>query len=359
MSALSFDERLHRVAMAARTWRLFPNELIEAIDATVQLSTYPREEVEAQLLRIVGAFTDENMRTVLRAQAPNFDERHAPLTIAHVAAATIPGLAIESLLWGLVIGSTNFVRASRDERSVQPFVKMLLRLYPDWHSEVFVVSEIDWDTIDAAIVYGSDETVSSIQRRLPPPPRIAAFGSRSGVAIVDDAGYPLGHDIACFDQRGCMSPTVVLALGDDATFAAIVKALQDDLRAHTERRLFNRTNAEVFTAGCRARSTADTLLLDALLANTDSPMIVATELAAVHILHCSTEAEVAFALGKRRGSLQSIVIGSDDEERFARIDSIARLAGATRTCSPGHAHEPERAWPHDGIGHIAPLLRPN
>jgi hypothetical protein len=75
---------------------------------------------------------------------------------------------------------------------------------------------------DHVYAYGSDVTLGELRRELPSDTVLHAHGSGFGVAVVElDAGdaelaraaRAIAEDTACFDQRGCLSPRFVLALG--------------------------------------------------------------------------------------------------------------------------------------------------
>jgi hypothetical protein len=73
-------------------------------------------------------------------------------------------------------------------------------------------------------VYGRDETIDEVRARAAAGVRIRGHGSGLGVAIVTrsaglaEAARAIARDVVPFDQRGCLSPRLVIALGAcDAT----------------------------------------------------------------------------------------------------------------------------------------------
>jgi Acyl-CoA reductase (LuxC) len=69
-------------------------------------------------------------------------------------------------------------------------------------------------------LYGRDETILAIRNEVPASVRVRGHGSGFGVALatgrlsVSDAAFAIARDVIAFDQRGCLSPRVVIALGD-------------------------------------------------------------------------------------------------------------------------------------------------
>jgi hypothetical protein len=68
-------------------------------------------------------------------------------------------------------------------------------------------------------VYGRDETVEAVRGAARPGVRVRAHGAGIGVALVtgdadlEEAARGLADDVVVFDQRGCLSPRVVLIEG--------------------------------------------------------------------------------------------------------------------------------------------------
>jgi hypothetical protein len=107
-----------------------------------------------------------------------------------------------------------------------------------------LVSELEVEPGDHVFAYGSDETLEELRRGLPEGAVLHAHGSGFGVAVVDlqsDAllasADGIAEDTACFDQRGCLSPRFVLALGGgEGAVAAFAEQLARSM-AQLERRL--------------------------------------------------------------------------------------------------------------------------
>lgn len=84
-------------------------------------------------------------------------------------------------------------------------------------------------------IYGRDETVADVRARARVP--VLAHGAGMGVALLSAAAATGGsaeaiaRDVVAFDQRGCMSPRLVLVEGDAARASAIGVALHEALGA--------------------------------------------------------------------------------------------------------------------------------
>jgi hypothetical protein len=89
-------------------------------------------------------------------------------------------------------------------------------------------------------VYGSDETLVEVSDQTPRGVHLHAHGSGLGVAVlreperwgrtaVRDAADQLAQDVIAFDQRGCLSPRIVLLQGGDDFAQAALEELQTAL----------------------------------------------------------------------------------------------------------------------------------
>ncbi len=84
-------------------------------------------------------------------------------------------------------------------------------------------------------VYGRDETIAEVRRRARAGVRVRGHGAGMGVALVtceadlQEAAAGIAADVVAFDQRGCMSPRVVIALGDGPRAEALAAAIDRSL----------------------------------------------------------------------------------------------------------------------------------
>jgi hypothetical protein len=124
------------------------------------------------------------------------------------------------------------VRASRRE---PVFARALVRAAHD--ASVTLVDAIDVESIEEGEihVYGRDETIASVRKAARTGVVVRGHGAGLGVAIVsarsplDVAAGALADDVVPFDQRGCLSPRVVLTEGDEARARSFVAALDTAL----------------------------------------------------------------------------------------------------------------------------------
>jgi hypothetical protein len=104
-----------------------------------------------------------------------------------------------------------------------------------------IVSDARPSSGDELHLYGSDETIGAIVAHTAPGVVIRAHGTGFGVAVVG-TGAGITHsaaaiagDVVPFDQRGCLSPRVVLVEGDGERADSLAEALHKALCALGDR----------------------------------------------------------------------------------------------------------------------------
>lgn len=137
--------------------------------------------------------------------------------VAHVLlSAQVFVAAHRAIAIALAASDCVIVRPSRREPEM---VELLQGAAPDSFQ---IVSELAPRSGDRLWAYGSDETMARVAVTLPPGVALHAHGSGFGVCVIDGelgaselaAELPrLAEDVALFDQRGCLSPRVVLVSG--------------------------------------------------------------------------------------------------------------------------------------------------
>lgn len=174
----------------------------------------------------------------LVASVPSSPRAHVVLP-ANVFVAAHRALAL-----ALAAAPRVYVKPSRREPAL---IEALAEEAPQLFERV---SSLEVEAGDQVWAYGSDVTLEALRRELPPGALLHAHGSGFGVAVVDLGGagaatsaealwraaLGIAEDTACFDQRGCLSPRIVLALGSEERALELVELLARAL-VELERRI--------------------------------------------------------------------------------------------------------------------------
>lgn len=122
------------------------------------------------------------------------------------------------------------VRPSRREPY---FTELLHRAAPGAFEIVRELSPAPGDHVWA---YGSDDTMKSLSKQWPAGVVLHAHGTGYGVLALENplglvsADYDaMAIDVAAFDQRGCLSPRIVLVSGTESDTVAVARALMQAL----------------------------------------------------------------------------------------------------------------------------------
>jgi len=182
--------------------------------------------VDFALLRCLEIAPDEREIAALIRSTPSAQVAHVLLS-ANVFVAAHRAIAI-----ALSASAQVRVRASRREPEM---AELLLAGAPDTFQ---LVAELSPRSGDRLWAYGSDETMDEVAVSLPPGVALHAHGSGFGVAVLDGAHSEselsvllaaLAEDIALFDQRGCLSPRVVLVNAAPAVADELARELARQL----------------------------------------------------------------------------------------------------------------------------------
>lgn len=336
-----------------------------AVAETCARHGYAPDDVDAQLRHVALRCRGRTMRHVLVAELGNPpDVSDAPHAVLVLAAGRMPGLAIEGIAAAIAIGARALVRPSRDETVLQHWLGDLRGREPELAARIELVGvggDVPWEQCDAAIVFGSDATIAYVRDQLRPPAaaRVAAYGSRQGIAVlapgadVDPSwARRLADDVLAFRQAGCMSPSWLFVLGNDDEAGRLQEAIGRELACGSDRHVAPGIDVAVLQ---RRASDADVLGAIAAGLAPDSAAFHAGD-ARLTVVRAPDLDELVRSVDSLGSLLQTAVIATSREQRAEIAGALLERTGITRICLPGQAHEPDPLWPQDGIGRIAPLF---
>ena len=167
----------------------------------------------------------------------------APDAILHVVSGNTPHAALQSLIGGLLLGSTNLVKLPRGGIiEVDEFVAALpeaLRAKIETEEEL----PAGWVArANAVIVYGSDETIAHFRSIASPSQVFVGHGHKASLGLVwEDPAFvsceDAARDASLYDQQGCLSPQVFYVREERPGFA---RQYAEHLASAMDR--FNRTH---------------------------------------------------------------------------------------------------------------------
>lgn len=185
------------------------------------------ENVELGLTECLETHPSDGEIAALCDSVPRAPGSHVVLS-ANVFVAAHRAIAL-----ALAASARPQVRASRREPEM---ARLLSRGAPGLFD---LVLEVRPNAGDHVFAYGSDETMRALASTLPQGVVLHEHGSGMGIVVsdlterneIESAAREIARDVVPFDQRGCLSPRVVLVTSgpEPAAFTAhaLAKALRD------------------------------------------------------------------------------------------------------------------------------------
>jgi hypothetical protein len=310
-----------RARLAAPTG-LSPEAIELALERSLEVEPDPRE------LRALLASVEPTSRAHVFLPSNVFVAAHRALALALASSADVR------------------VKPSRRE---PVFVELLAEAAPGLFEIVPGSGEYPWQEVragDHVWAYASDQTLSTLSTKLPAGAVLHAHGAGFGVAVVAlgdrslwlESARGLALDTSLFEQRGCLSPRLVLAQGDIAAAEAFAELLARALSEFAEQCPAGRfePGEQAASAWFRQRSAA----LGRVFAAAGGAVAV----------HATASLLVALPPSGRN----LLVVPLDAEELARALAELAPHITIAGCSSPDLARHIERALPR---ARIAPLGR--
>ena len=368
------------------------------------VSGYSCQMIREGLPLLLEPFRQPGLEELLEAElgdpavldeAPRAQGRRArgPRLTAHVLAGNIPGVAVETLVHGLLVKSANLVKcSSRDPLFPALFAQSIAEVDAEIGASLAVLwwrggsEELDATaaaSAGAVVAYGSESSVAALRGLAGPDARFVGYGPRISFAAVarealtagdlGDLAAKAAWDVSFFDQQGCVSPHVIyVERQGQATPLELAEALAREM-ARVEKRLPRGGLAPEDAAAIQqargrweARRAAGQDV--ALFVSTDSTAWTvaydgeSSELAPgclnrfVRIVPLDDLSELAEAVRPMSRYLQTAGVTCSGERLPPLVSRLAG-AGVTRVCPIGRMQHPPASWRHDGQANLLPLLR--
>ena len=193
---------------------------------------------------ILGGIARPSAETLFaEAQRVSDLEAHRGRLVAVFLASNLPALAVQSMLPALALGRPVLLKSPSSEPLFAPaFVRELCRFEPELEPALAAVT---WSGGDSALetpvlnraatvlAYGEQDTLDSISSRT--QGTCIHYGPKTSLGIVaadanpTDVAPGLAHDIALFDQRGCLSIQAIYTDGDTQALASALARELDKL----------------------------------------------------------------------------------------------------------------------------------
>lgn len=307
-------EDVRRLQRAARSAIANARDLVPAIIDSTGLSL---EGVELALARHVEVdASDEDLATLV-------ERAGASPQVAVILSANVFVGALRAVALARAASDDVVVRPSRRDPA---FARVLVEAaIAEGDTHLRLDEDLDVALLDRGEVhvYGRDETITDVRARARSSVAVRGHGSGMGVALVSGgadvarAARELAEDVVVFDQRGCLSPRVVLVIGDGARASEVADALDVELEqlADTvprgelpaDERAASGRYVATMTYACRALVGRQHVIG---VAPPGAPLVLPPPYRHVHVAACTSLDDAAKLLAPLARGI--VAVGSDD-----------------------------------------------
>jgi hypothetical protein len=302
-----------------------------------------------------------------------------------VCSGTVPGVSVTAAIRSLLVGSGTLLKPGAGD-VVLPllFARALAEVDRELASALAVVywpggeGELEARALEAAdriVVYGDGETLRSVRTRANPAATLVEYRHRVGLAVVGVSGRSepelvglaesVTDAVVPYEQRGCVSPVRIYALGSEDEVRAFGRCLSRALERRERWVPGSRTPEEAAAAhqlvgALELRRAAG----EAVEVWSGAEWTVAVEgsgelFAGGRVVLVSGVAKVddlRREIGRFRGRLQVVGVGGLEAIDEAVVAHTAAEAGASRIGPLRGVAYPPPWWRHEGMGPLAALV---
>ena len=314
-----------------------------------------------------------------------------PELLVHITAGNVPVPALLSMVTGFLLKSAQFVKcASGASFLPRLFAHSLYAVEPklascieiaEWRGGMPSAEDVLFAEADGVTATGSDETLASLQARVPARTRFAGYGHCVSFGYVSrdvlsrseakQVAARAASDTAAWDQHGCLSPHVFYVEEggsmSPSQFAEILAAALAQLETIEPRGPLSPADAAAITSRrslyeVRSAASPDTRLWRSegstawtVVYESDPLFQVSCLNRFVYVKAVKTVEEVLHAATAVEHRVSTVGLAACGERARELALALARW-GASRICPIGHMQDPPLAWRHDGRPVLAELI---
>ncbi len=407
LAILGNEQIIGKLAEVANLWLSPEYELRKiALAANPKETGFPREVLAAGLDACFANWTQEKFFMLLAQEfgdptrLQSFASQSngtlsavcGPQLIAHIAPGNLPVPLIQSMAFGLLLRSAQFVKCATG-RSLLPrlFGHSLHYVEPrlaasleiaEWKGGTQTLDTALFNEADCVVASGSNESIHSIRQKLPLTKRLVAYGHRVSLGYVEKlANEVMGtrtvisraaDDVIAWNQQGCLSPHVIyIEQFGSLKPEQFAEMLAEELEARNEgmpRGPVSSSEAAAITTARRfykIRSANNTGSLiwesenstDWTVVYEDEKQFQTSPLNRfIFVKPVEHIEEALHVLEPVRESVSTIGLAAS-ETRMRELALPLAQWGMPRICALGQMQRPPLSWHHDGRPPLGELIR--
>jgi hypothetical protein len=367
------------VGRAFELWRDrdYPRRRV-AIGEIVRAAGFSVAMLEASIDALLKPFTRHAL-IAMAAHVSMISNPNRPKTMGFIAAGNIAGAGIHEIAIALIAGAGVVIKtASAEPIFIAEFARTIGEVDKDagrrvealrWGRERADLTAALVASCDLVVAYGDDATIETLRR-----PNVVGFGSRVSAAIVateaigdsevEQIAKLLAHDVALFEQLGCLSPHQIFVLCFDDSpaheFAVrMANALETISNSMPPALLPIRDAAEIRMVRERTRWRAIagepielfesrgfewTAVLERH-PEMSEPFKISPGFRTVHMTAVHDLAELRRCLAGMTGRIEAMAVAGDESGEIRSAITQMRIP---YVCAPGEMQSPPLEWAHGG-----------
>ncbi|HMI30544.1 MAG TPA: acyl-CoA reductase [Candidatus Limnocylindrales bacterium] len=316
-----------------------------------------------------------------------------PEWMLQIYAGNVPGLPVWPLYSALAMKSAVLAKTSSQEPLLAP---LLARTIAEEDPDLGACIAVAWwkggtDELDraairlapAVLAFGGDNAIASIAREAHPEAKVVLHGSKVSVAYIAgdslkrralaDIAARAAHDVALYDQQGCLSPhAFYVERGGDVSPAAFASALGGALEAlrdglpRREPELEEAARIQLYRAQAQFEEAGEVRGTRVLASSEGTDWTLVYEDGArfeptpayrtVRVHAVGGVNEVAAAIAPAVGAIEAIGLEARGREKAVLAAEFAAM-GVPRISALGALQQPALSGTHGGVHRLLPFLK--
>jgi len=357
--------------------------LMMALDVVPRITGYSREVIARQLRHLLEQITPENLKGLAPSHVQNKQSKFSLVT--QFCAGNIPGLGIEAIIYPLLARVPTFIKPSSDEpllaamfaRTLEEIDRALAASIAVvwWEGGNIELEQRACQAADVVIVTGDDETIQALRELAPPTARFIAHPHKVSIGLVGRdfltpaTAAAIAHDVALFDQQGCLSPQVIFiesnSSSDAERFAGLVHAALEEVGGElpmgeasvAEKVRLQQTLATLQMTGALILRTSGMPFRSVILQDAGDRLCLTLNVrGGVFLCRADDLSQVIEQLKPLSQKLQCAGVAMSAEQ-LANLTPLLYTLGVCRVCPLGEMQRPPLGWHADGIDPVRSLLQ--
>ncbi|MFP3123301.1 acyl-CoA reductase [Ectobacillus funiculus] len=365
----------------------YDKEIIR-LGLTSYLKTFRKHELQRFLVEDLGnPLLLDNFQPRVKG---GFSKAFGPDLITHIWSGNVPALPLWSFISGLLVKAGNIGKVpSAEPLFAGWFAHLIVEVEPKLADCFAVVwwkggdeerEEALFQQADVVVGYGGNDSLQSLQQRIPITTRFLPFGHKISFGIVSklsldsrkawQAVHRAALDVIRYDQQGCYSPHIFYVQeGGNVSPREFARYMANELENFQKRYPRRDLSMEESVSLSSWRQKEEMSMFNQpdkeVLGNETNDWTVVYEKEldfapsclnrVIKVISFESIDDILPLLVPYRSFLQTVGVAASPKELFQWAELLGK-SGVTRITALGSMTSPEAAWHHDGRFNLLDLV---